>query len=111
MSYFTDHEQKVLLVIVVVLLLGCLLHLFFNAMPTQYLPAVPRIAKPLITMININLAKQEELEKLPGIGQSLAYRIIDYRTKHGEFTNIDDLLKIKGMTKKNYRQFYFRLVL
>jgi competence protein ComEA len=47
--------------------------------------------------ININLATAEELESLPGIGEVLAQRIIDYREEHGPFASVDDLVDVSGI--------------
>lgn len=47
--------------------------------------------------LNINTAEAEDLQLLPGIGEALAQRIIDYRTKSGPFTSVDDLLNVKGI--------------
>ena len=52
--------------------------------------------------ININTATSEMLCMLPGIGETLAKRIIDYRTKHGLFENIEDLKLIKGISNSVY---------
>lgn len=48
--------------------------------------------------VNINTADADELEKkLKGIGASKAQAIIDYRTKHGKFNSVDDLVMVKGI--------------
>lgn len=52
------------------------------------------------TRVNINTAGITELQKLKGIGQTYAQRIIDYRTENGEFKTIDELIKVKGIGKK-----------
>ncbi len=47
--------------------------------------------------ININAANIEDLSILPGIGQSIAQNIVDYRNEHGPFKNIDELKNIYGI--------------
>lgn len=47
--------------------------------------------------LNINAAGFDELVQLPGIGNTLAQRIIDYRESNGAYRTIDDLLKITGI--------------
>ena len=47
--------------------------------------------------LNINTATAQELTMLPGIGEVLAQRIVDYRNEHGAFTSIDELLNVKDI--------------
>ena len=48
-------------------------------------------------MVNINTATPEELEALPGIGPTLAQRIVDYREEHGAFASPESLINVKGI--------------
>jgi competence protein ComEA len=47
--------------------------------------------------VNLNTASVADLDDLPGIGQSIAERIIEYRTTNGPFQAIEDLQKVKGI--------------
>jgi competence protein ComEA len=48
-------------------------------------------------LVNINTATQEELEALPGIGPTLALRIIEYREQTSEFYVIEDITNVSGI--------------
>lgn len=47
--------------------------------------------------VNINTAKQTELETLSGIGPSTALKIINYRQQNGEFKTIEDIKNVPGI--------------
>lgn len=47
--------------------------------------------------ININTAAATELEALPGVGEVIAQRIIDFRTQNGPFATVEDLLDVSGI--------------
>ena len=50
--------------------------------------------------LNINTATAEELSKLPGIGETYANRIVEYRKEHGLFLSVNDLENVPGIGKK-----------
>ncbi len=47
--------------------------------------------------INLNQATKEELMTLPGIGETKAEQILEYRENHGSFSSIDELMNISGI--------------
>ncbi len=52
-------------------------------------------------LININKADATIIaENLNGVGQSKAMAIVEYRKANGNFTSIDDLIKVKGIGPK-----------
>lgn len=55
-----------------------------------------------VLKVNINTATSEELQKLPGIGESIANRIITYRKENGKFKNIEDLKNVSGIGDAKY---------
>jgi competence protein ComEA len=51
------------------------------------------------TPLDLNSATISQLEKLPGVGQTTAKAIIDFRTRSGPFQRVEDLLAIRGISK------------
>lgn len=49
------------------------------------------------SLVNINSATQTELETLPGIGPSIALKIISYREENGKFLSIEDIKNVHGI--------------
>ena len=67
----------------------------------QQTAAVPADTQPEPTYaalpMNINTADAAELAQLPGIGEVLAQRIVDYRRVHGRFTAAEQLANVEGI--------------
>ena len=51
-------------------------------------------------LVNINTADVAGLDALPGIGPTLAGRIVTYRTEHGAFVSVDDLDAVTGISSR-----------
>ncbi len=71
--------------------LGCCI-LFMTAVEAKKKPP----AKPL----DLNTATVEQLEQLPDVGPTTAKAIVAFREKSGPFRRVEDLLAIRGITKK-----------
>lgn len=54
------------------------------------------------SMVNINTATQTELETLPGIGPSLALKIINYRKENGKFSSIEEIKNVSGIGESKF---------
>lgn len=57
-------------------------------------------SKIAIESVDINSASLTQLTTLKGIGEKKAQAIIDYRTAHGSFKNVNDLSQVKGIGAK-----------
>lgn len=55
--------------------------------------------------LNINTATFEELDALPGIGETLADRIIEYRETVGAFQTVEELLEVRGIGNGTLNKF------
>jgi competence protein ComEA len=64
-------------------------------------PAAAKSAAADAKPVDINTAGAPELESVPGIGKSLAQRILAFREKNGAFATVDDLLKVQGIGEKS----------
>ena len=70
-------------------------------------PVVPGVAPSAAdgspaagALVNLNAATLSELDTLPGVGPVTAQKIIDWRTQHGTFTSVDELLEVDGIGDK-----------
>lgn len=54
--------------------------------------------------ININKATASELTTIPGVGESTAQKIIDYREQNGKFKTIEDIKNVSGIGDSKYEK-------
>lgn len=60
----------------------------------------PRAATESPAALSVNAASMEELKRLPGIGGTLAERIVAYREEHGPFEELSELCNVSGITER-----------
>ncbi|WP_396626662.1 ComEA family DNA-binding protein [Luteitalea sp.] len=72
-------------------------------------PVVPATALPQderpnapTQVVNVNSATAAQFEALPGIGPSMAQRIVSYREKNGPFKKLEDLMNVQGIGEKSF---------
>ncbi len=54
--------------------------------------------------VSINRASREELERLPGVGPTIAARIVEHRERHGPFRKVEHLLVVRGISERRFRE-------
>jgi competence protein ComEA len=53
--------------------------------------------------INLNTATNEQLIELPGIGEAMSRKIIEYRERHGPFRKAEEIIVLENFSEKKYR--------
>jgi competence protein ComEA len=56
------------------------------------------------TIVDLNTATLAQLDTIPGVGPVTAQAILDYRTKHGRFSRVEELQEVDGIGTKTYAQ-------
>lgn len=115
---FTPTERKVLLFLVATLFIGGITRAFLAAESPEndfdysvsdstfesLSSAMPEPEEAATRIVNINTATKEELERLPGIGEVTAERILLYREEQGLFRKPEDIMKVRGIGTKKFEQ-------
>lgn len=108
MFSLTPQEKRVILFLITVTLVG----VGVNFLSKRY-PHVKIIAyiNEDLSKINLNKADKEMLISIPGLGEKLSQRIIEYRRQQGVFKDIEELKNIKGLAGYRYEKIkdYFTL--
>jgi competence protein ComEA len=66
--------------------------------------AAPAPVDPATAVIVLNTATPEQLEELPGVGEVLARRIVEYRDKNGGFRDVEQLREVSGIGDRKYAE-------
>ena len=59
---------------------------------------------PQVAPLDLNQASAEDLVRLPGIGEKLAQRILDYRAAHGAFQTAEELMEVRGIGEATFAE-------
>lgn len=98
MFYLTPQERKFIAMVIIIFIAGAGVQLLLRR---DIAPV--RWAKHLRQFkININVARADQFQMLPGVGATMAARIVDYRRRHGPFMRLEDLCNVQGLTPKRF---------
>lgn len=107
-SFILNNYRILLKVLRLTFLAICCLFYFLliscSNQPKKQVFSLKSPIRPTENALNLNTATATELEKLPKIGKGIAKRIIDYREKYGNFRRAEQLILVKGMSDKKFRE-------
>ena len=55
-------------------------------------------------LVNINVATIDELKTLPGVGDAMAKKILDFRENEGYFNSIEDIMNVEGIGEAKFNK-------
>lgn len=79
--------------------------------PGMSQPRTASTPSPASTLININTASEQELQRLNGVGPAIAKRIVEYRQTHGAFSRVEDIVNVRGIGSKTLEKFRSQITL
>lgn len=106
-----DNKRRILIIILSAIIILELLIIVYNCrsnklislnIATQTISPAENQNTSIDKLIDINSAGKDELKSLPGIGEVIAGRIIDYRNTNGKFTSKSQIKSVKGIGDKIY---------
>ncbi|MEV0232378.1 ComEA family DNA-binding protein [Nonomuraea sp. NPDC050786] len=76
---------------------------------TQAAPGTSVTGPAATAVLNLNSATTDQLEQLPGVGEVLAARIIEFRDSHGGFTAVEQLREVTGIGPRKFDELKARV--
>lgn len=67
-------------------------------------PVAQKMEMKKMELVNINTATEEQLKKIPGVGDKIAKAIVEARKKVGKFKKLEDLKSVKGIGDKSFEK-------
>lgn len=109
MLNLTKQEKMVLLFVACAVIFGIALSRIQKNNPRFSNFIVFKLKQPQ-SKINLNQAALKELTDIPGVGDALAGRIIEYRDVYGGFKDIEEVKKVKGIGQQKFESMRERLI-
>lgn len=103
---FSRAEGRFAAIGALALVLTLALAFWFSVPLTPKAPVDPAELQPLVqsARVDLNTADAAALCTLPGIGEEMAQRILDYRARYGPFEQLVDAAKVSGITEAMIEQ-------
>jgi len=76
-----------------------------------FITFIPNLYAQEAEKININEATAPQLQKLEGIGKTIADRIVQYREEQGPFKTVEEITKVSGIGAKKYEAIKDRITI
>lgn len=101
-NFLLSHPERILVAVGLIFLsVTILLSIFWRApepVTEVFENSEPfAVSSETSVLVDINTADVKTLMKVPGIGETLAGRIVEYREFHGDFESVEDLILVDGI--------------
>jgi competence protein ComEA len=91
-------DQATVAALTTLALLAMLLHWYWRGGHAGRLIEVDRVEPGAVAYtVDVNAADWQEFTVLPGVGETLARRIVEFREEHGPFRDLRDLREVRGI--------------
>lgn len=101
MLNLTKQEREVILFLIAIAVMGIGVNFFAKKNPRV---RTLIYSDQALGRININTADKDLFITVPGIGEKLAARILEYRSQNNGFVKIEELRNVKGISGNKYEK-------